>query len=265
MTAAAPAPEPGVHTFRRSLAGRLKAAGIQLAVSALIVAGALYLALEHWYPGFHFAVDGGGPGVRIIAGVDLVLGPLLTAVFFNPFKARRLIAFDLACTSAARLAALAWGLYAIHAHHPVAIGYHEGSFHSVTRAPLDVESYDVARLAELSDRRPALVFVAAPATEDEQVRAAFQMLIGKVMPHEDPFFFRRFADHWAEVRGQAVDPAQRAKESAVFAEALAAFVAQRNAQAGDFLYFPYEGRQGTCTLAFTPAGNLVDALGCTRF
>ena len=34
-----------------------------------------YLILFHWYPDFFFASDGGWQGIRIIAFVDLVLGP----------------------------------------------------------------------------------------------------------------------------------------------------------------------------------------------
>jgi hypothetical protein len=50
-----------------------------------------------------------------------------------------------------------------------------------------------------------------------------------------------------------------------FAAALPAFLAGHGGQAGDYLYFPYEGHDGSCTLAFTPDGALVDAVGCERY
>ena len=252
-------------TLRQTLPARLRAAGIHLGISAVIFLGALYLILVQWYPGFHFTVDGGWRGIRIMAGVDLVLGPALTLIIFNPLKARRLIAFDLACIGITQLAALVWGVYAIHSQRPVLVSFYEGAFLSATGGPLKIEKYDVAGLKGLSDRHPALVFIAEPANEEEATRAAMQELMGVVPPNADPFFFRRFEDHWPDVKARAVDPSQRAKEKPAFADELPEFLAGRNAQAADFLYFPYEGHDGSCTLAFTPDGALVDALGCASY
>lgn len=249
---------------RQTLPSRLRAAGIHLALSAAVFAATLYLILAHWFPGFHFGVDGGWQGVRIMAAVDLVLGPALTLLVFNPLKARKLIAFDLTCIGLIQLGALAWGFYAIHSQRPVAVSFYEDRFWLVTAAPLAIEKYDVARLGQLSDRHPALVFVAEPANDEEMTRAGMQELMGGVAMYEDPFFFRRFADHWPAVRAKGVDAAARSKDSPAFEAELPRFLAGRGAQAADFVYFPYEGRYGTCTVAFTPAGELAGAAGCEQ-
>lgn len=250
---------------RQTLPARLRASGIHLGISAVIFAATLYLILAYWFPGFHFSVDGGWQGVRIMAAVHMVLGPVLTLIIFNPLKARKLIVFDLTCIGLVQLGALAGGFYAIHSQRPVAMSFYEGGFWSVTAAPLAIEKYEVAQLAQLSDRHPALVFVAEPANDAEMTRAAMQEMIGRVAMHEDPFFFRRFSDHWPVVRSKGADAAARSRDSAVFAAELPRFLADRGAQAGDFLYFHYEGRYGRCTVAFTQAGELADAIGCERF
>ena len=262
MTESATVPARALDALRRTLPSRLRAAGIHLGINAAIFLGTMYLLLVHWYPGFHFAVDGGWQGLRIMAAVDLVLGPTMTLIVFNPLKARKLIVFDLSCVGLAQLGALIWGFYAIHSQHPVVVSYYDGGFYSATIAPLKIESYDVAQLADLSDRRPALVYVAEPADDQEEARAAMQELVGKVGLHEDPFFFRRFAEHWPQVRPHAIEVAALSKDNAAFADELPRFLESRGAQAADYLYFPYEGRYGFCTLAFTPTGELVDALGC---
>lgn len=260
-----PAAEPRLGLLRRSLPARFKAAGIHLGISAVIFAVALYLILVQWYPGFHFGVDGGWRGVQIMAGVDLVLGPMLTLIIFNPFKARRLIAFDLSCIAAAQLAALAWGFYAVHSQRPVAVSFYEGAFLSLTAEPLKVEKQPADYGYRLSDRRPPLVYVQPPANEDEETRAAMQEVMGKVGFHEDPFFWRRLDEHWSEVRKRALTAEARGKDRPAFAGALAGFLAAQGGQAGDYLYFPYEGHDGSCTLAFRTDGTLVDALGCERY
>lgn len=265
MTESATNPVRALDRLRQTAPARLRAAGIHLTISSTIFAVALYLILVEWYPGFHFTVDGGWRGVRIMAGVDLVLGPMLTLIIFNPLKARKLIVFDLACIGTTQLAALVWGFYAIHSQRPVVVSFYEGAFLSSTEEPLKIEKYDLAGLKDLSDRRPALVFIAEPANDEEMARAAMQELMGAVPMSADPLFFRRFEENWPAVKARAVDPAKRAQESAAFAEALRGFLEARNAQASEFLYFPYEGHDGSCTLAFTPDGELVDAFGCSSY
>lgn len=253
-----------MERLRAGLPRRLRAAGIHLLICLGIYAVTLYVLLAHWYPGFHFTVDGGWQGARIMALVDLVIGPLLTLIVFNPFKARRLIVFDLTCIGTAQVAALVWGFYAVHSQHPVAVTFHDGSFYSMTAEPLRIEKAEPGLLARLSDRTPALVYVAPPANEDEETRAAMQEMMGSVALHEDPFFFRSFDENWPAVQAQAVDAEARSQASAAFAAALPAFLAAHGGQAEDYAFFPYEGRYGTCTLAFTPAGEPVDALGCEK-
>lgn len=223
--------------LRRSVPRRLRAAGIHFALSAAVFAATMVLILAYWYPGFHFTVDGGWQGLRIMAGVDLVLGPALTLIIFNPFKARRLIVFDLACIGLTQLGALAWGFYAIHSQRPVAVSFHDDAFYAVPAEPLRIEDYPVERLRTLSDRHPALVYSRPAEGEQESQRAALQALVGGVAAHEDPFFFQPFAPNWA-----AVMPKGRAD--------------------GERLLFPYHGRYGTCQLAFTRDGRFVEARDC---
>jgi len=262
---APPVPASRLQALRRSLPVRLKAAGIHLGLSLVVFAVALYLILVHWYPGFHFGVDGGWRGVKIMAGVDLVLGPSLTLIIFNPFKARRLILLDLACIAIVQIGALVWGFYAVHSQRPVAVSYFEGAFQSMTAEPLRIEKQPADYADRLSERRPPLVYIRDPADADEEVRMAMQAVMGKVMPHEDSFFFERFEANWAKVapRGAAVE--ERSKAKPAFAESLPAFLARHGGQAADYRFFPYEGHDGGCTLAFRADGTLVDALGCEAY
>lgn len=255
-------PESRVQSLRRSLPVRFKAAGIHFGLSTTVFAVALYLILVEWYPGFHFLVDGGWHGVKIMAGVDLVLGPTLTLIIFNPFKARRLILIDLACIGVVQVGALAWGFYAVHSQRPVAVSYYEGAFLSVTAAPLAIEKQPADFANQFSDRRPPWVYVQPPKDDQEEARAALQELFGQLGFHEDPFFFRRLDQNWAAVAPHAVKVEARSKAQPAFAAALPEFLERHGGQAGDYLFFPYEGSDGSCTVAFRPAGAWVGALGC---
>lgn len=246
-------------SFRQSIPARLKATGIHLGLSAVAFAVALYLILARWYPGFHFAVDGGWQGVRIMALVDLVLGPLLTLVIFNPFKARRLIVFDLACIGLAQLGALAWGFYAVHGQQPASINFYVGIFYSMPLSSVRAEAGAAEALARLSDAHPALVYVATPQDAGEQRRADARAE-RDLLAHEDPSLFRALAPHWPEIQRSALDP--QTVRDASFRRELPEFLARHGKQAADFRFFRYQGGYGSCMLAFTPDGQRVDALAC---
>lgn len=245
-----------------SLRPRARAAGIHLALSAVAFAVLLALILLAWYPGFHFRVDGGWQGVRLMAFIDLVLGPLLTFIVFNPQKARRLIVLDLSIIGALQVGAMVWGIYAVHGQRPVSVNWADGQFRSITAEPLAMEKTSPDVVLQYSDRRPPLVYVTPPANDDEEARQQLQEFIAGLGAHEDPFFFRPFAPNWPAMAAKAQSAEKRGKEHKPFREALPGFLAERGGSEGDYRWFPYRGRYGSCTLAFTPQGDLVDALGC---
>lgn len=246
-------------TMRQQLLARLRAAGIHLGLSAVVFAATLYLIVVHWYPGFHFRVDGGWQGVRIMAGVDLVLGPLLTLIIFNPLKARRLIVFDLTCIGLAQLAALIWGFCAVLGQRPVSLNFHEGVFYSLPERSLRTQPDAAAALPPRSAGRPGLVYV-APPTDEAGRRRANARDDRRFMAHEDAFFFRPFAPQWDAVRRRALDSTE--VRDAAFARGLPAFLERHGGAAADYRFFRYQAGYGSCFLALTAAGEPVDALGC---
>ena len=247
--------------LRQTLSRRLRAAGVHLGISLVVLAFAGYLVRVRWFPGFHFGVDGGWQGLRITLAAQLVLGPVLTLVIFNPFKARRLIVFDLACTGLLQAFALGFGLYAIHGQRPVSINFYEGVFYSMPATSIRDEPEAAKLLDAASLRRPGLVYVAMPANDQERRRAAGRAG-RKLMAHEDAYFFRAFAPHWAAVQEHRLDPA--GTQDAPFARDLPAFLGRHRGAAADYRFFRYQAGYGSCVLALSAVGEVVDALGCER-
>ena len=88
---------------------RFKAFGLHLACSAcalLLVLGALYLGWYRW-PGWY--LTGVVKVAAMMAGVDVVLGPLLTLVVANPVKSLRELRRDIGTIVAVQLLALVYG------------------------------------------------------------------------------------------------------------------------------------------------------------
>jgi hypothetical protein len=109
---------------------RLGAFLIHLGISLLIFAVLAGVIRFVWYPDFFFAADGGWQGVRIVAAVDLVLGPLLTLIVFDRRKPglRR----DLAMIATFQLSCLVAGNYVVYAQRPLALVYVDGRFFSMS-------------------------------------------------------------------------------------------------------------------------------------
>lgn len=83
---------------------RFKAFSIHFAISFAIFLILLYFILFQWYPQPLFSTDGGWRIIRIIVGVDLVLGPLLTLIVFKAGKPG--LKFDLTIIAFLQITAL---------------------------------------------------------------------------------------------------------------------------------------------------------------
>ena len=89
-----------------------------------------YLVVKVWYPDFFFQTDGGWQGLRLLLGVDLVLGPLLTLIVYRAGKPG--LRFDLTVIGVVQVVCLAAGVWIVRGERPLAIVYIDGSFYSVT-------------------------------------------------------------------------------------------------------------------------------------
>ena len=85
---------------------------IHLGISLSIFGVLAYLVAKVWYPGFFFQTDGGWQGLRLLLGVDLVLGPLLTLVVFRAGKPG--LRFDLTVIGILQSACLVAGVWIVH-------------------------------------------------------------------------------------------------------------------------------------------------------
>lgn len=109
---------------------RFSAFSIHFGISLLIFAVLSAIILLVWYPGYFFEVDGGWEGLRIIIGVDLVLGPLLTLIVYKAGKPG--LKTDLTLIALFQVVCLAGGMYVVWSERPLALVYVDGHFYSMS-------------------------------------------------------------------------------------------------------------------------------------
>jgi hypothetical protein len=135
-----------------SLIVRIRAAGkaglLHFLCSLLVASLAAVLVFWVWYPHPYGLLSGGRKLFLILVSVDVVCGPLLTFVLFNPRKSRRELWTDMSLVILVQLAALAYGLHTAYEARPLYLVHEVDRFRVITSGDygdVDVRG-DIARL-----------------------------------------------------------------------------------------------------------------------
>lgn len=226
----------------RSL-NRWQAFGIHLAISAVIATTVVLLVLLVWYPQPYFFGMGGEVLLRLLIGVDVVLGPVITLIIFDPAKPR--LKYDLAAIAVLQLAALAYGSYVMFDARPVYNVFVKDRFETVPANGLVEDS--LARAApeyrDLPLAGPRVVAAQAPKDADEQLRVAMGQASGNGPDlSELPHLYTSYAQaapQAAQAARSLVMLAQKGRESA---EAVNEFVTEHGNGARNLGYLPVRAR-----------------------
>ena len=133
-------------------------------ISLMIFLFLLGIIVFIWYPG-DLIHAGGWQGIKIVAGVDLVLGPLLTLVIYNPKK--KSLPFDLLIIALIQISALGYGVWNVYNEKPGILVLSYDGFYIVPS--LDVKHYNLFDNIsdEISINRPIMVAMDPPDDIDK--------------------------------------------------------------------------------------------------
>lgn len=223
-----------------------KAAVIHLLCSCVVAALAAALVFGIWYPSPYDQLAGGRELFWLVVSVDLVCGPLLTMVLFNPRKSHIELLLDLGVVALLQLLALAYGLSTVLAARPLFM-VHEVDRFKVISGPA-LEGVQLALLPP--DLRPswwsgpALVSIRAPKDENERQQVLAESVQGGRDYAERPDFYLPY-DSAAEIRS-----VKRAKPISVFLQkyplqnaAAQDMADKKHVVLDDLMYSPVVGRQ----------------------
>lgn len=150
-----------------------KAAAVHFFVSAVVATSAAILVFGLWFPFPYRELAGGRDLFLIVVTVDVICGPLLTAVLYNPLKSRRELVFDLTLVALIQLAALVYGLYQVAQSRPVYLVFEVDRFHAVTAADIQPGALkpELGGLHVLSWVGPRTIGVRDPRDPNEMLRS----------------------------------------------------------------------------------------------
>ncbi len=116
---------------------RWKASTIHLALSVVVLTAIAALLGWRWDPPGLFQMAQADKLLLIIAGVDVVMGPLLTLIVYR--QGKKSLKFDLAVIALLQLAAMAYGLGTVWQSRPVYLVAMEDRFRMVFANELEPE------------------------------------------------------------------------------------------------------------------------------
>ena len=221
---------------------RWKAFLLHLALSALIATTVIGLVVLLWYPRPYFTAMGGEVLLRLLIGVDVIVGPLITLIIFDTKKPR--LKYDLATIAVLQFAALVYGGYVMFQARPVYNVFVENRFNAIAANGIDEQSREraPAQYRDFSLTGPRVVAVRPPAEQSDQIRIATAAAMGGPEISELPQYFVPYeeaAAKAARVSRPLVNLAQRDKETA---DRVNQFVSEHAKQGQSLGYVPVKAR-----------------------
>lgn len=187
-------PVPATKPTPRWLAiSRKRAFLTHLLCSALVVGIVFLIAFFVWYPGPYWQIVGAWRPLRVLVGVDLVLGPALTLLLFKPRKKGLL--FDLSCILAIQLAALIYGAAVVYSNRPYFDVFAIDRFVVLSRSDIDATEWTKAseRLGPKPLLGPVQAFARLPTEAEGSVFETGRDI------EQRPALWSPYKDHLAQV------------------------------------------------------------------
>tara|TARA_R110002167_G_scaffold144413_8_gene334758 strand:+ start:33080 stop:33853 length:774 start_codon:yes stop_codon:yes gene_type:complete len=239
---------------------RFSAASAHLALSVVLFTVLLTALLLFWYPSAFFSASGGWQGLRLVAAVDIVLGPLLTFIIYNRKKSSRELIMDLGVVVVLQLCALGWGIKTVYEQRPIAVVFLDNSFYTVPAAALNVQGIDLKVLDEFADSRPVYVYVRRPVAGEELERFTHEIEQNRIPPHEQVWLYQPLSQNFANVVRSSVNVKEVMETNPEMKSDIEHLLDRTASQLEDYYYLPLTSRYRNILLIFDTEGDLVDTV-----
>lgn len=186
---------------------RFVAFAIHIGISLVMFLALAAIIKFLWYPGVLFETEGGWEGIKLIAGVDLVIGPTLTLLVYN--VAKKELRRDLAIIGALQMLCIVGGMWTVAKARPLAVAYTSGTFQVITAYRFQDHEIDPDKIPLLQGRKPAWVHVDLP--EDTPKRVGLMLAyISRGGVEMDTERYRPYTDAlpWMARQGLSLDQAK---------------------------------------------------------
>ncbi|MFZ3123610.1 MAG: TfpX/TfpZ family type IV pilin accessory protein [Acidovorax sp.] len=232
--------------FSNRLAASVLAACIHLLCSVGVALLAAALVFGLWYPFPYRELSGGRELFFLVIAVDVICGPLLTMVLFNPAKPHAELWRDLGLVALIQLAALGYGLWTVREARPLFLVQEVDRFKVI--ATPDLRGASTEELSAALQPRwwkgPLTVATRDPKDIQERKTVLFESVQGGRDYAERPEFYLPYEG------AAALKSLQRAKPLALFLQkhpdqqdTARKLALEKGADMAQWVYLPVIARQ----------------------
>jgi len=234
-----------------------QAFAIHLTLSLMIFLTLVAVMLYWWFPGELFMLDGGWQGLKLIAMVDLVLGPALTLMLYKPNKPK--LALDMSLVAAFQICALIYGFYAAHGQRTVAVIHADGKFNTLSGTAMAVSNEELRKLnlapKNIKDidagRTPLLI---NPPPENFGKHLA-NLLNGYPEPHERTDRFQKLTADSEDLQRSALSIEQLESDGSL--ATVEAELKKRHTDMASVQFYRFRMRYASGIAVYDPAVNRI--------
>lgn len=173
--------------------------GVVALICAVLVFGV-------WYPHPFNTLVGGTTLFFLIVVVDVVSGPLLTLIVFNPAKLKQELFRDIGLIVVFQLLVLIYGVYTLCQARPVFVAFEGSVFRVVSLPDIDIDRIQLARpeLQKFSLTGPQLIGVRLSSNTDKDFPNSIQLAMEGLHPAFRP-------ERWLDFESQSKDVIEQAE------------------------------------------------------
>jgi len=249
-------PESEIAAMHLRSFNRFQAAALHLCFSLLLALLVFCLFRFLWYPDGLFGVAAAGKLLLLVTGVDVVIGPLLTLVVFNPKKKN--LPFDLAVIAVLQVSALAYGVQVMLDSRPIFLVGVTDRFELVMANELADADLAKATQPEFGQRSwtgPVLVGAKRPASSAARSQLLFDTLEGKSDLDRRPEYYVPYSEISADLLKRGTHLSHWGSVDHPEVKRALAYVRQRQLDPGQVLVLPLKTRLRFAALLIDPAAG----------
>jgi len=235
---------------------RWQAAPIHMGVSLVLAAVVVGLMLFFWYPQPFFLAAGGVTLLVLLVGVDVILGPLMTFIVYDPRKEG--LKYDLFVIAVLQVAALAYGGWIMFDARPVYVAFAGDRFELVEANAIEPSDHAKASAAfrEMPLSGPMVVGTRLPMNEaDRNVLRGAAMVGGSIGVF--PQYYVPYAVIAADVPSKARPLSSLRSKHPEAAPAIDSIIATTGKPENKLRYLPLQARHGDMVVALDASNGAV--------
>jgi hypothetical protein len=238
------------------LKSKLKATAIHFSLSFVVFLVLSYLIFYVWYPEPYFWVDGGWQGMRIVAAVDLILGPVITFLIWNSAKSRREIGFDLIIIAVVQIGALIYGVITTYDQRPVSVVLIDEFMVPATFETYGNQLKSSDELRQYSPESPPIIYAHFPMTTEAINQIHKFKVEQKIVEHAQVHLYKKFDSFLEALKQKQLLFNQRLDERKKRGD-FEQWLKLNEKQIESVLIAPFSGRYGMKWLVFNQQGRTI--------